>query len=88
MAGLFGQVMWQLGQSLETSAFIAVKKGSTHTNAISAAYANLHSLMKRPSVMNAYLLRYVMSALTATAGQRSCSMAVDKANVGGLGLQS
>jgi hypothetical protein len=88
MAGLFGQVMWQLGQSMEKSAFIALKKGSVHRDAMVAAYADLQGLLKRPSAMNAYLLRYVMSGLTATAGHRSCSMAVDKANVGGLGLQS
>ena len=88
LASFFGQLMWQLGQALEKAAFTALKTGSQHQHAIAAAYTNLHALMKRPASLNSYLMKYVMSSISATAGWRSCSMAVDKANVGGMSLQS
>lgn len=85
---LFGQLVWQTSYMLERACYVALRKGPVHDDGVQVKSCDIMQVIERPLRLNNELLRVVLSGVAASEGHRNISIACDKANVGGLSLQS
>jgi hypothetical protein len=86
--GVFSQIVWQVALQIEVSLFRALKKGKQHADGFEVNSENILHAMGVPDRLNNILLRHVIAGASATEDVVNLSVALDKANVGGIGLEN
>lgn len=87
LGGLYKQVLWHVGQRLDTT-MQSLSKGSCKLPMLSLAAVDIEDCFMEPSKLDTQLVRYVESGVRATEGCLHLGVTSDGASVGGLTLQA